>query len=97
MTKGSTARKKKKADAAPLVIEAALSPANAVERCGEVLSAMEKARETNTPFAIGLDGTEASPCALQILIAASRSARKHGLSFELSGEAKTALTDINLD
>ena len=95
MRKATT--RKKKADAVPLVIEASLSPANAVERCGEVLSAMEKARRSKTSFTLGLDGPEASPCALQILIAASRSARKHDSPFELSKEAKAALAEINLD
>ena len=96
MSKGSAARKKKAANAS-VVIEAALSPANAVERCGEVLSVMEKARESNTTFVMGLDGADASPCALQILIAANRSARKHSLPIELSDDAKAALEDINLD
>ena len=83
--------------AAPIVIEAALSPANAGDQRDQIWAAFEVAQSEKTTLAIGLDGESASPCAIQLLIATSRSARKHDVALEFSAEAQAALTGINLD
>ena len=87
----------KKKAAAPIVIEAALSPANAGDQCEQLTAAFAEAQAAEQPLSIGLDGEDASPCALQLLIAADRSARKHNVTIDFSAEAKSALAGINLD
>ena len=88
----------KKKEAAPFMIDATLSPANAGEQRDQLLASFEASQKSEAPLKIGLDGeADPTPCAIQLMIAVSRSARKHDVTLELSAEAEKALVGINLD
>jgi hypothetical protein len=75
---------------APVVIPAALSPADANAARDALLAGLAAAREAGTAFAVELDGEQPWPCAVQLLAAAGTSAAAAGVPFVPGPAAEAA-------
>lgn len=73
-----------------------LSPADASERREELLEALKTAQTRKSQLVINMDA-DPSPCALQLLIACDRSAKRAGVDIALIDRANSALEGINLN
>lgn len=81
---------------ARFTIPGALSPADAQKICDELKQHLDAAREAATKPSVDIDG-DATPCALQMLIAVTRSATARDLGLSLSDNARNALAGIALE
>ena len=81
---------------ATFTVPGSLSPADAPKVCDELKKCFESAQAAGTAFSLDLDG-EATPCALQLLIAATRSATASGVGLEVSENARDVFTGIALE
>lgn len=77
----------------PVVVPAKLSPVDAEALREAALAALTAA---DGELSIDVDGDEPSVCALQILIAAKRSADAKGLNVALSESAEAALANVEM-
>lgn len=78
----------------PILIPAALSPAVAEEMREETLKKLEAAKGSSDSLSLDIDGESLTPCAVQILVAASRTAERMGVSLELSEQGQMALSEL---
>lgn len=76
-----------------VVIPAALSPADAEGIRLEALERLEGAKTTGA-VSLDVDGASLTPCALQILIATTRTAERMGVTLEISEQGKSALAEL---
>lgn len=76
-----------------VIIPADLSPVDAVPLRESILAALEGAEGD---VGVDLDGEKASMCALQMLVATSRTATNRGISLRLSSRAEDALSGTDV-
>lgn len=76
------------------VIPAALSPAAAEETRAGALRMLEAAQEDSGTVTLEVDGDALTPCAVQILISAGRTAERMGLNFQISEQGQKALSEL---
>lgn len=78
-----------------VTLSSTLSPADADKERDLVIGALDGAAGSEAPLGIDLDGEQLSPCALQLLIATTRSAKNRNVALDLSKTADTALKMLN--
>jgi hypothetical protein len=78
-------------------IAAALGPAEAKTAREGLLAALAAAREGGRPLFVELKGGPAFPCALQLLVAAEKSAAAADVPFRLGPAAAEARDTLTLD
>lgn len=86
---------KAEADVEPFVVPADLSPADAGEVRDQAVARIEAAERGSEPFEIDLDGDGPTPTALQILVAAKKSAEKRGVDLATTDRAEQILSDLD--
>ena len=79
------------------VLQSELSPADAAEARDELLSAFTAAVGSKKPLQLDISGETLTPCAIQLLVSAKRSAEVEGVSLVLSEGAESALASVNAD
>lgn len=84
------------ADHPKLVLQAALSPADAASARDAALDIIATAAQSKSALHVDLDGDDPSPCAMQLLVSAARSAGAHGIAIEPSQQAEEILAAANL-
>ena len=77
-----------------ILIPSGLSPADAEAVRSKTLEMLNGARDGSNPVAIDFDGDTLSPCALQILVAATRTAEHAGVSYEVSDQGNAVLSAL---
>lgn len=83
-------------EADAFILAGGLSPADAQEQLEELRRALAAAQSEGSGLTIDLDDSP-TPCALQLLIACDRSARKSGVEVSFGERAGQALDGINLN
>ena len=78
-----------------LVLSSSLSPADADEERDQAVAAVKRAAESQKPLALSLDGDQLTPCAMQMLIAATRTAEIQGVKLSLSDGASAVMNDLS--
>ncbi|MEM9145392.1 MAG: hypothetical protein AAGC57_04275 [Pseudomonadota bacterium] len=71
-------------------LAASLRPADAGEVRDNLVAALGKAKESGAPLAIELDEGDALTCALQLVVAAEKSAEASGVPIQLGSRAADA-------
>lgn len=79
------------------VLQADLSPADAAEAKEGLLAAFEAAVSSKTPMTVDIEGETSTPCALQLLVSAKRSAEGADVELVFSEQAQTLLADVHAD
>lgn len=78
-------------------LQADLSPADASAVREGLLAALNAATEAKQPLAIEVEGEGGTPCALQLLVAAKRSADSAKVELNLSEKAGAMLASVRAD
>ncbi len=79
-----------------LTMQAMLSPADAAAARDLALESILPAKAGQTSLQVELDGEALSPCAVQLLVGATRTAEKQEVEIVLSEQAQTILSNIDL-
>lgn len=79
-----------------LVLSASLSPADASAARDVALEAVSSAVKTKAALKIELDGDGPSPCAMQLVVSAARTAGAQGVPLEPSEQVGEILTAANV-
>lgn len=79
------------------VLQVDLSPADAAEAKESLLAAFEAASSSKTPMMVETEGETSTPCALQLLVSAKRSAESANVELVLSEQAQTLLANVHAD
>ena len=87
----------KPTEADAFVLQAELSPADAAEARDGLMAALTAANEAKKPLAIEIEGEGGTPCALQLLVAAKRSAEAANVEMNLSQQADAMLAAVHAD
>lgn len=83
--------------ASSIEIPSAISPADADAFKIQALSTLEAAKETSSGVALGVEGQSLTPVAIQLLIAAMRTADRFGVALDVSEQCQGVLTDMQLN
>lgn len=87
----------KPTEAEAFVVQAELSPADAAEVREGLIAALTAAGEAKKPLAIEIEGEGSTPCAVQLLVAAKRSADAANVEMNLSQQADAMLAAVHAD
>ena len=81
-------------DASSIVIPAVLSPADAEGIRIGALEALEGSTQREHSMIVEVEGDSPTPCALQILVAVTRTAERLGQTLEISERGNAALAEL---
>lgn len=81
----------------PIVIPAALSPAEAEEVRAVTLQMLEAAKEGEGSIPLDIEGDSMTPCAVQMVVSATRTAERLGVSLEISEHGRTTMSEMQLN
>lgn len=79
----------------PLVLKADLPPADAAETRDLAQARLEEAEAASAPLTVDIEGERPTPCALQILVATTKSAERRGIDLSPTAEAQTVLSSLD--
>lgn len=82
---------------AVLSFQAELSPAEASDVREALLAGLATARDAKKSVSVDVQGEPATPCAIQLLVATTRSAAAAGVDLSLSERAGNILAGIHAD
>lgn len=80
-----------------LTVPSDLSPADAEAVRERALTALGAAKEAGESLALSLDGDRATPCAVQIVVAASRSSAAANVDLAVSAETQAVLAGLGVE
>ena len=86
----------KEGEALSLVLQSELSPADAGEEKERAMAAVIQAEEAGQPLHLEVDGESLNPCALQMILAVSRSLDARDQPHVISDRARAALDVHNI-
>lgn len=81
----------------PIVIPAALSPADADGVRNSTLKMLDAAKAGEGSLSLDIDGDALTPCAIQLVVATRRTAQQLGVVIEISECSQAALSAIQLN
>ena len=83
--------------ASTIEVPSSISPANAEDFRLQALAMLEAAKESPDKVILDVEAGELTPVAVQLLVAATRTAERFGVAIEPSARCQTLMTELQLN